>query len=288
MRLFYLQNESGERLALNNETGIFLTEPEGLGLEFSDTFADINEGFFKMVSKRYSQNEISAKINFIKDSYSTYYKFIDWCVKASKLYFIYKPLAEEYYAHVELASIEKNEINKVGYLECPVKFKYLSPWFLPKPVKIELIGAGVSAFRWDSSILDGTDVFISTTSEQYEADISAFGQLPAGIIINFNGVSVNPEFKLIGKTTGKIYGHCKITGNFGLGSSIELSTLYEDSYIKSINVLGVESDLINSIDLTKDPFFKIPLNEECTLKILDSGSLHGNASVKIYHYYRSV
>jgi len=42
MRKFYIENGLGVRQALNGESGIFLSNPTGLGLSLSPTFADLH------------------------------------------------------------------------------------------------------------------------------------------------------------------------------------------------------------------------------------------------------
>lgn len=288
MRLFYLQNESGSRIPLNNETGIFLTEPEGLGLEFGDTFADIGEGFFRMVSKTHTQKIISAKLNFIKEPYQAYNRFVNWCMASKQLYFVYKPYDMEYYIHIEIESIEKNELTRLGYLSTPIKFRYLSPWYIPYPASISAIGSGIVPFRWDVSRFGSSDVLIGSSAESYTAEIHPEGHLPAALKIKFVGVTSNPRFILTGKDTGIEYGQCAINKTFSEQSTIELCTMYEDSYIKSYDLLGQETDLISDVDLTHDPFFKIPLSEDCILTIADDEVLSGTLSGSIYFYYRSV
>ena len=64
--------------------------------------------------------------------------------------------------------------------------------------------------------------------------------------------------------------------------------MYENSYVKSIDLLGNETDLLPFVDLTTDPFFKVPLTEDCILNITDADSLSGQVDGRIYYYYRSV
>lgn len=288
MRLFYLQNESGIRIPLNNETGIFLTEPEGLGLEFGDTFADIGEGFFRMVSKKHTQKVISAKLNFTKDCYLSYNNFTNWCVQAKQLYFIYKPSLTEYYIHVEIESFEKTEINKFGYLSCALKLKYLSPWYIPFPTSFSTIGLGNRAFRWNVSRFGNGDMLSGMAGESYSVEIQPGGHLPGAIKLKYVGRASNPSFTLIGAESGIEYGKCLINKEFPDQSTIELSTMYEDSYVKSYDLIRNETNLLQYLDLTHEPFFKVPLNERCILKIEDDGSLNGQLSGFIYFYYRSV
>lgn len=288
MRLFYLQNELGNRIPLNNETGIFLTDPDGLGLTFGDTFADIGEGFFRMVSKKHSQRAITAKLNFFKDPYKLFNDFINWCMAAKDLYFIYKPMTVEYYIHVEIASVDKKEINKLGYLESSINLKYLSPWYVPTPASISMMGSEDSGFIMDESRLDGSDVLVNSTAESYTTDIVPYGHLPAAIKIAIKGTASNPVFRLRGVTTGIEYGKCAINKSFSDETTVELSTMYENSYVKSIDILGFEEDLLPYVDLTGEPFFKVPLTEPCRLTITDDESLQGSVKGSVYYYYRSV
>lgn len=289
MRKFYLQKETGERIGLNNETGIFLSNPEGLGLNFGDNFADIGEGFFRMIAKKYNQNAITCKINFVnEDPYTTYNNFVSWCMLAKKLYLVYAPISTEYYIQIEIESIEKGEINKYGYLECSANFIYLSPWYLPSPLNISFIGLDNTAFRLDVSRLDGTDILASSVADSYSAQIDPAGHLPGAFYIEYHGLAENPIVLLTGAISGEVYGKCAISGSFAQNTGFKLSTRYEDAYIKKVLSNGTEVDILDDVDLSFEPFFKLPLTESCLLKVTDDGVLHGDLSAKVYYYYRSV
>lgn len=289
MRMFYLQKETGERIGLNNETGIFLSEPSGLGLEFGDNFADIGEGFFRMIAKVYTQKTVKCKLNFVNaDPYGTYHSFITWCMKAKRLYLIYKPKNVEYFIHTEISSFEKGEFNKFGYLEVPASFLYLSPWYTPTALDLSFIGVDDTAFRFDDSKWDGPDVLVGTTAEKYTVKLDPDGHIPAAFYLEYKGVAENPEITLTGLISGTVYGDCKLDHRFVSGTGFKLSTAYDESYIRKIGLNGSEEDLLSDVDLSLEPFFKMPLTEPCILKLDDDGALHGELSAKIYYYYRSV
>lgn len=288
MRMFYLRKDTGEKIGLNNETGIFLSEPSGLGLEFGDNYADIGEGFFRMISKVHNQKTIQCKLNFVSSNpYDTYNKFITWCMSANKLYLIYKPLNTEYYIRTEIATFEKGEINKYGYLEVSASFLYLSPWYTPTPLNIAFIGIE-NPFTVGVSKLDGPDVLVASTIDKYAAEISPSGHLPAAFYLEYHGIAENPEITLEGLVTGTVYGDCKIDERFTANTGFKLSTAYEDAYVKKILANGSETDLLSDVDLSLEPFFKMPTTEPCILRLIDDGALHGELSAKIYYYYRSV
>lgn len=289
MRMFYLQKETGERIGLNNESGIFLSEPSGLGLEFGDRYADIGEGFFRMIAKVHNQKTITCKLNFVgKNPYETYNKLINWCISAERLYFIYKPLKTEYYIRTEITKFEKSEINKFGYLEVPASFLYLSPWYTPTALNLSFIGIDDNAFRTGVSKLDGPAVLVGTTAEKYTVQIDPNGHLPAAFYLEYHGIAEDPEITLTGLSTGTVYGDCKLDHQFAATTGFKLSTAYEESYIKKILSDGSEEDLLNDVDLSLEPFFKMPLTEPCVLRLNDDGALHGTLSAKVYYYYRSV
>lgn len=288
MRMFYLQKETGERIGLNNETGIFLSEPSGLGLEFDDNYADIGEGFFRMIAKKHTQKTIQCKLNFVKDSYKTYNSFVTWCISAKKMYLIYKPLNIEYYIRTEISSFSKGEINKYGYLEVPAEFVYLSPWYSPTSLNLSFIGIDGNAFRIEESKLDGPAILVGTTAEKYSAQIDPSGHIPAAFYLEYHGIAEDPEITLTGLISGTVYGDCKLDQQFISGTGFKLSTAYDESYIKKINLNGSEEDLLSNVDLSLEPFFKMPLTEPCILRLNDAGALHGELSAKIYYYYRSV
>lgn len=311
MRRFYLENETGERIGLNNEKGIFLTEPSGLGLDFSDNFADLGEGFFRVSSKGNSQRAMSCKLNFVDRAAYAYYKdFVDWCMKAKKLYLIYgvphymemqsKSLEYDdivtygredgeiqYYAHVEVQSMGKTELTKAGYLEVPASFLYLSPWYLPVSPDVDTLGMGDKCFRFFDCYID--EAYLAPLAvKEFEAIIEPQGHLPAAFEISYRGVTVNPVISLIGES-GKLYGKCALNHSIVYDSTtLMLSTKYDEPYIKKRLASGAEVNLLKYVDLSEEPFFKMPTTERCTLKIEDDDVMNGYLTVKTLYYYRSV
>lgn len=301
MRLFHLENETGNRLSLNNETGIFLSNPEGLGIEYGGTFADIDNGFFKYAAKKYTQKTFSATLNFMVDPYGLYRTFIDWCMASEHIKLVYNPHGIEYFIDVEIASIDKKEMNRLGYMTSEVKFKYLTPWYLPTNREVNSISEDHSFIKLspdydisqgqtgNGSILDGpTDVLASGFGDRYSLQLTTDGQFSSGFKFEYVGAANYPVFILEDFNTGEELGRCSILKNFVDGSRIEFSTAYQDSYIVGTDVLGNNEDLISYVDLSTDPFFRIPVGRECKFTIRDDGALNGVLKCTIYDYYRSV
>ena len=47
-RKFYFRNGKGEQIPLNGENGIYASNPSGLGVDRSRTYADLGGGFFSV------------------------------------------------------------------------------------------------------------------------------------------------------------------------------------------------------------------------------------------------
>lgn len=291
MRKFYIEDQKGERIPLNNETGIFLYEPDGLGIEYGHDYGESGSGFFMRIKDGISQKETTFTLVFEPSEtdppYERYKRFLDWIYSAEELYFVYCPYdSNEYYKRIEIRSIEKSELDKYASLQCATTIVPLTPWYLPAPIHINFGGDQEdNAMRFDYYYTD--DLIYGVGMRDYTAEITAKGHIPSAMKITFKGQVTNPVFTLRGMSTRKEYGVCSITGSFVQTDTIEFSTAEQDSYIKKIAADGTETDLIDSIDITKNPFFRVPLSEPCEV-ILSGESILGEASMLLYVYYRGV
>lgn len=291
MRKFYIEDQKGDRISLNNETGIFLYEPDGLGIEYGHDYGESGSGFFMRIKDGVSQKETTFTLVFEPSEtdppYARYKRFLDWIYSAEELYFVYCPYgSNEYYKRIEIRSIEKSELDKYASLQCATTIVPLTPWYLPAPIHINFGGdQDENAMRFDYYYTD--DLIYGVGMRDYTAEITAKGHIPSAMKITFKGQVINPVFTLRGMSTRKEYGKCIITGSFVQTDTIEFSTAEQDSYIKKIAADGTETDLIDSIDITQNPFFRVPLSEPCEV-ILSGESILGEASMLLYVYYRGV
>lgn len=296
MRRFYFENENGDRVPLNDETGIFLYRPDGLGVEFEHEYGDYaGSGFFRRNKFKVSQMETSFVLLFDPNKvfpYKRYRELLDWFAAVKELYLVYAPIeaaevyqkTEEYYKQINVRSIEKSEIDQLGALSVQVTVLPLTPWFLSIPfttgVNNDYDDAMRYDFTFDNNLIYGVD------SNRYEVAIPTGGHMPASILLTFKGTIVNPTVTLHGMHSGKIYGECEVTESFRADDTFVLSTQEQNSYVKKISN-GEEIDLIDKLDITKNAFFTVPLDEPC--KVLISGTnINGEATVKVYQYYRGV
>ena len=290
MRLFYLEDQKGERFPLNNETGVFLYQPNGLGIEYSNSYGESGSGFYLRTKDGLSQSEIGFTLVFPPFTDSPYVRFrtfIDWISAAEELYLIYCPYGSyEYYRHIEFRTIEKTEIQQDGSLQSAASVLPLTPWYLPSPINIDFGGEDEDhAMRYTYTYTD--DLIYGVGSTDYTAEIESRGHMPSAVKVTFKGEVINPTLTLRGAGTRKVYGECKIAETFTQGETLVFCTAEQDSYVKKIDTENEETDLLDKIDITSNPFFRVPLSEPCELTISGEG-IYGQASMVQYVYYRGV
>lgn len=287
---FYLQNETGERKSLCVDSPITLVKPEGLGIELSQTCVDLDNGFFSVSNESTPQNPITADLMFRKYAYENYRDFVNWINAAKELFFIYSPYgAAEFYRRVIVTYLKKTVRGKGGWMSVGVSFKPLTPWYLPTALRISLTKQTETAMRYpftyNSALRYGTSSIGS-----YAATIEPAGHLPASLMFTYKGAATNPVVSLTGVSTGKVYGRCIITAAFSKNDTLKLFTSPRDGFIKKIFADGTEADLIdsNAVDITEDPFLRLPLEESCNLQLSADDALSGDAEALVYYYFRSV
>lgn len=192
----------------------------------------------------------------------------------------------EFYRKVEIGSLTKTEYDKYGVLRVPVTFKVLTPWYKPAPMDVEYTEESENAFIYDQSIYDENLIY-GIGATDYSVEINPVGHVPAAVKLTFAGSVVNPKILLVGVSTGKLLGECDITGVFSVTDKLEFSSMYQNCYVKKIRKDNSELDLIDSIDITKECFFRVPLTEPCRL-IMQGRGISGKIRVEIYSYYRAV
>ena len=151
MRLFWLENGSGERKPLNGEEGIFLENPTGLGLESGDAYAGTGDGFFvRTKTAADKQLPIGGDLIFLKPRpYALYTAFMDWVLRSQELTLVYQPATQDYRRRVTLSAADKGEKARTGVLTVPVKLLPLTPWYTQK-VETYTLGIEEDGFRvWD-------------------------------------------------------------------------------------------------------------------------------------------
>ncbi len=290
IRKLYFQNSAGELYRLNGEKGVYASSLAGFGISLAPEFADLSRGFFAPVDlETEPQHPIPFILTFTKAPYQTYRAFVDWISRADGLMLVYSPFGEqEFCRKISVESIEKGELNRVGWLECSCRFLCLTPWYLPTPTALFLIGSGSDNSKRYPYVytedlmygMDGTSALIGTLAHA--------GHIPGALELRYRGAISNPKIRLTGNISGLVYGICTVSTELAPADTLVFSSRYEESYVKKISAAGVETDLLDFLDLNTTPFFHIPVGEPCTISLEADSAIAGSAELLVYYYFRSV
>lgn len=290
IRKIYLKNAAGDLYGLNGERGVYATGLAGLGFTLTPTYADLKRGFFVPVSDEAEpQGALAFSMVFTTNAYAAYETFVSWLSAAGTITVVYNPTgAQEYYRDVTVNFVQKGERNAVGWLEVPISFFCNTPWYRPFPtsLSLEAVGADESK-RYDYEYTDSL-IYGSDSSAGLYGEIVGAGHVPGALELIYRGAIVNPKIRLTGDVSGKTYGICSVATVLSATDSLKLSTRYENSYVVKISASGVETNLLDVLDLSTTPFFHIPVDEPCTLSIEADAPFTGVAELLIFYYYRSV
>ena len=290
IRKLYFQNAAGERFGLNGEKNVYVMSLSGLGFSLSPTFADLERGFFIPVgSESEPQGTPAFTLVFTRNPYQVYRALVDWLAAADSVTLVYNPTgSQEYYRDIAVNSLQKGELDAVGWLEIPCSFYGKSPWYLPSPAMLDLGEAGSDEsmrydYVYDNNLRYGVD-----SSASLSGTIQGAGHVPGSLELTYYGAITNPKIRLVGDISGKTYGLCSITAALDETDTLKYSSRYEDAYVKKLSADGAETDLLDALDLSSTPFFHVPVNEPCTISIEADAAFTGRADLLIYYYYRSV
>ena len=164
MREFYLYI-NGVTYDLNGGRYLF-TSPTGLGVAFSNTIADLGDGFSVTTKRGQKLGQVVGKLVFFKDGnrtpYDVYNQFVNNATAYSdKIVLGYKPSNGLYMANVELTYLTKTESNDNQFIEIPVAFDLKSLWYTKET---KSLSGGTASFA-SVGITTGFEVSIPTHSK---------------------------------------------------------------------------------------------------------------------------
>lgn len=289
IRKLWFQNAAGARWSLNGEQGVYATNLSGFGLTLSANYADLSRGFFVPVSTSEPQATIPFTLNFTKNPYSVYQKMVDWLAAAGTITIVYNPTGgQEYCRDVTVNFIQKGELNEVGWLEVPSSFLCNTPWYLPTPTSLTLETGGTDESKRYDYVYTDELRYGNDSSAALSGTIAGAGHIPGSLELTFYGAITNPKIRLVGNVSGKTYGICSVSVVLNPSDQLVFSTRYENAYVKRVAAGGIETDLLDVLDLSTEPFFHIPVDEPCTLSVEADAAFSGTADLVLYYYYRSV
>lgn len=290
IRKLYFQNAAGQRWGLNGDRGVYASDLAGFGLTLSPNFADLGRGFFSPVSDEAEpQNPLAFTLTFTRNPYETYNQLVNWLAAAGTITVIYDPTGkQEYCRDVTVSFLQKGELTQIGWLEAPSSFQCTTPWYLPSPTTFELEGTGVDdSKRYDYEYTEDLR-YGEDSAASISATIAGGGHVPGSLDLSFYGAIVNPRIRLTGKISGKTFGVCSLSVITESTDLLKFSSRYENSYVKKVSADGAETDLLDALDLSLNPFFHFPVDEPCTISFEADDSFTGVVDLTIYYYYRSV
>ena len=290
VRKFYLENAAGERRDLNGKERVWFTEPVGLGITLAQSYADLGYGFFSPISTNSDpQQQPGGTMTFTgPEPYADYRELVNWMSAAEGLELVYLPYgSEEYRRKIDVNYISKGEKTAVRWLEAPVSFNALTPWFRASPSRLTLVTTEGRELRYSYRYTEDL-IYGSSSAATMSAEVARGGHVPAAIRLDYTGGILNPQITLLGAQTGKIYGICRVGTRLDEADTLEFSTAPRDSFVRIRKPTGELTDLLDVLDLSTDPFFRVPLSEPCTLEITADDTFSGAANLQIYYYFRSV
>ena len=290
IRKLYFQNAAGERRGLNGENGIFATDLSGFGYTLAPGFADLGHGFFSPVDDDHvPQHSLAFTLVLTRSAYTAHQSLVDWIAAAGTLTVIYNPTGrQEYSRDVSVNFLQKGELEGPGWLRIPCSFLCHTPWYLPRPTALSMSSSGGNnttrySYRYTKNLRYGAD-----SAAAIRATIAGTGHIPGALRLTFRGAVTNPQIRLTGNISGRTHGVCRLSAILTETDTLIFSTRYRDSYVKRINAEGQETDLLDALDLSLEPFFRIPVNEPCTLSVEADTAFSARAELLVYYYFRSV
>lgn len=193
----------------------------------------------------------------------------------------------EYFRQVNVAYITKTELEATGHLKCNLSLSPLSPWYKPQPMTLEIATGGSDELRFDFSFTSALHFGIDSTA-QAAAEIPAGGDVPASLVVTAPGPITDPVITLRGASSGRIYGRCAVSAEIPSGASLIWSTRYRDSFVRYVDQDGLQTDLLDAADISREIFPRVPLDESAILELDADSTLSGAPSVSVYYYFRSV
>lgn len=283
VREFSLINENNEEFSLMDiHNYCLLTDPEGLGYSYSNTYGQIANKFINVL-KVINQGAFSGQVNFI--NYDNYFKLVNFIEKSEKLKLKYtvpyntmEPVT--YYRNIDMASITKTQIQENGILSETLDLEFISLWYITESTEYE-IGDQEDEIRWD---FRWNSRFLSNNSNAI--DYINNGHAPARVTIEIEGYVVNPTF-IVEQGANRLY-ELPINVTIDIGEKLLFSSLENDFYIKKINMItGVETNLftLDNIDFNKDYILTLPKGE--SMFTIETDDILNQATVNIYSYYKA-
>lgn len=282
---------NGTKYNLNGEGGVWFTDPEGLGADFSPAVVNLRNGFFNRAAiDNIPQHTINGTLVFKPmpsptpgtwfSAYDTYTAFCSMLTTSAVYEFGYTPdtilAPAEYRVRVAFDFISKGDGNG-NWIYCPVGFTVLSPWYKTTTVALPLA-------------VDEDDVNV------FVADYNVVASAGAAFVLTAESAGTPSAISVVNADTDELYGIFSLANGEELnaGGVLEFSNLPDNCYAKyTYDAAGVTHvvDLVNKANLSDaDMFGRMAPNVKNRIIVLYTAGVSKPTSVSatIYNYWWSV
>lgn len=268
MSKFYIENEKGERIDLQDDEKYCLAENiKGLGLNINNTYTHVGD-YFTNDSTEDTQKVIEFDANFFfTGGVSAFDKeqiVSDFLVRADRLYFVYIPEREEeaeYRCEVELGAYTQGY--KDGFLSYPVKLNAITLFYKDNIVTLDVDRtAGEKRYTFN----------YAATYNDYESrsvEIKPGNQVDVAFDLEIYGYTANPGFDIYEN-------EIKVRSmTFPVvveeGQKIFYSSRDADLRVQLIDENGVATNLFDKFNADEEIFYKLNKNGS-TIKFRTGGA----------------
>jgi len=288
MRTFTLVN--GDMQACNlTDVNVFFHDPAGLGMDFSDKYRQVGNRFVR-VTRKSKQRTISGSVAFLgADPYLSYFNFALFAQK-DPLVLLYcpndqapatSPSGTTYRMNVDVAKIEKTELEQEGYLDCQITLVSKTPWY-----KYSAISNGIvhedDLLKW--GIQWGIDW---GPLDEYHAGIKSTSPTPSPSKLTIYGPITNPFWThyVNGNETeyGKVNAVIKDSEYLVVDSTVDPYVIQKRSTIDD----SLIANLYEASDFTTKRFVTIQ-NGGNVIKVVGDNASDPLVKLEAHIYYESV
>ena len=272
---FYIMNEKSVRWSLNSpEQGVF-TNPSGFGIDFENNYLKVGDMWLTNSSKQ-KQPTPSGKIVFPKNPYPVFQEFINFLNAAKQLVLVYQPagIEKEYFAEIDLVSIQKGGYNKDSVFSVPVKFSCKSLFYTEEQFEYHIERAS-NEIRWDFSF---PTKFNDANYFYFAFDND--GHVEAPFMLSFIGYCLKPEIQVL--QNGVQIQNIKFNVELQTSDRLTIST-FDDNLFVEIN----GESRLDVLDFTKENFFKLPKGSTEIFFKSEAGRMN-DITMSFEKYYKGV
>ncbi|NCE98397.1 phage baseplate protein [Emergencia sp. 1XD21-10] len=272
---FYLMNEKGARKGMNSAEDGFFTQPSGFGIKYDADYLKVGDLWINN-NMELAQPELSGTLVFPKRMYNTFQDFVAFVTAAKSLVLIYEPsgVGVEYFADVDLVSIEKGGYNMRQQFQVPLTFKCKSLFYTEEEFEYRIQRAEREVrwdFKWETRFNDLNYVYFSFHND---------GHVKSPFVVSFTGYCTNPILMVY--QDNKLVHQVRFNISLRSDEKLTFSTFDDDLFIE---VNG--EDRKDCLDFVNDNFFKLPQGDCDIYFRCDAGKMN-NIVMNLEKYYKGV